>query len=536
MDERMDDTCSSGSDSEWIGIEDESDDYSLETKCLFCHQISNTPEVMFQHCRSEHSFDLVAFHSKLSLDSISYIKFVNFSRLKMPSPSDLQGITKQSVPWDCDEFMKPADPLDPLLTFDFEDYIKELEAERGNPCLMVTLPQSELNSLIEKMKAKDLQLQQALEAQEKMKKAAHEMLLSNSSKEETQRNHRIEESRRNTCREESRSNSYYEQDTRPNNYSDGDDYYFSTYDHFSIHHEMLQDKVRTLSYRDAIMTNKELFRGKTVMDVGCGTGILSMFAASAGAKRVIAIDKSDIIYNAMDIVRENGFDEVIDLCKGRVEDVRVPDHKVDIIVSEWMGYFLLFEGMLDSVLYARDTYLASGGLMFPDRCTLHVVAISDITKHREYVSYWDNVYGYRMSVMKREVIKEANIEAVKGEVVCSNSVVVKDLDLYSCDSRDFEFISNFELVMTKDCKVTAVVGYFESIFEQGLIHKVSLSTSPTSTPTHWKQTVFLLPDPVNVSCGQRIFGKVSCRRNRRDPRSLIIRIDFGNCSNLYYLS
>jgi protein arginine N-methyltransferase 1 len=43
--------------------------------------------------------------------------------------------------------------------------------------------------------------------------------------------------------------------------------------------------------------------------------------------------------------------------KGKMEEVKLPVDKVDIIISEWMGYFLLFESMLDSVLYARDKYL-----------------------------------------------------------------------------------------------------------------------------------------------------------------------------------
>lgn len=42
---------------------------------------------------------------------------------------------------------------------------------------------------------------------------------------------------------------------------------------------------------------------QVVLDVGCGTGILSMFAARSGAKKVIGVDQSEIIYQAMDIVR-----------------------------------------------------------------------------------------------------------------------------------------------------------------------------------------------------------------------------------------
>jgi ribosomal protein L11 methylase PrmA len=70
---------------------------------------------------------------------------------------------------------------------------------------------------------------------------------------------------------------------------------------------MLKDSVRTDSYRNAIINNPQLFRGKTVLDVGCGTGILCMFAAKAGAKKVVGVDMSNIIDQAKIIVEKNGF-------------------------------------------------------------------------------------------------------------------------------------------------------------------------------------------------------------------------------------
>ena len=60
-----------------------------------------------------------------------------------------------------------------------------------------------------------------------------------------------------------------------------------------------------------------------------------------------------------------------------MEELTLPVDKVDIIISEWMGYFLLYESMLDTVLYARDKYLVEGGAMFPDRAVLYVAAIED---------------------------------------------------------------------------------------------------------------------------------------------------------------
>merc|ERR1712038_793593 len=155
------------------------------------------------------------------------------------------------------------------------------------------------------------------------------------------------------------------------------DYYFDSYAHFGIHEEMLKDEVRTLTYRNSMYNNKHLFKDKIVLDVGCGTGILSMFAKKAGAKHVYGIDMSSIIDHAQTIIKQNGFEDSITLIKGKVEEVVLPVEKVDIIISEWMGYCLLYESMLDTVLYARDKWLKPEGHMFPDKAALFMTAIED---------------------------------------------------------------------------------------------------------------------------------------------------------------
>merc|ERR1712024_140035 len=83
-----------------------------------------------------------------------------------------------------------------------------------------------------------------------------------------------------------------------NNELTSKDYYFDSYAHFGIHEEMLKDEVRTLTYRNSMINNKHLFKDKVVLDVGCGTGILCMFAKKAGAKHVYGIDMSSIIDHA----------------------------------------------------------------------------------------------------------------------------------------------------------------------------------------------------------------------------------------------
>jgi protein arginine N-methyltransferase 1 len=77
---------------------------------------------------------------------------------------------------------------------------------------------------------------------------------------------------------------------------------------FDVTQEMLKDEVRTLTYRNSMMHNRHLFAGKTVLDIGCGTAILSMFAAKAGAAKVIGIDCSNIVDHARTIVEVNKLD------------------------------------------------------------------------------------------------------------------------------------------------------------------------------------------------------------------------------------
>ena len=105
--------------------------------------------------------------------------------------------------------------------------------------------------------------------------------------------------------------------------------------------------------------------------------ILDRFAAKAGAKHVIGVDFSTIIGKAKEIVEVNGLSDKITLLQGKMEEVVLPFPEVDIIISEWMGYFLLYESMLDTVLYARDKYLKKGGLIFPDKAIIQMAGIED---------------------------------------------------------------------------------------------------------------------------------------------------------------
>uniref|UniRef100_A0AAQ4QKB9 type I protein arginine methyltransferase n=1 Tax=Gasterosteus aculeatus aculeatus TaxID=481459 RepID=A0AAQ4QKB9_GASAC len=309
---------------------------------------------------------------------------------------------------------------------------------------------------------------------------------------------------------------------------DEDEAYFGSYGHYGIHEEMLKDKVRTESYRDFMYRNPDAFRDKVVLDVGCGTGILSMFAARAGAKQVIAVDQSEIIYQAMDIVRSNQLEDKITLIKGRIEDIKLPVETVDIIISEWMGYFLLFESMLDSVLYARDRYLADGGSVYPDLCNISLAAVRDAQKHQEHIAFWDDVYGFNMGCMKKAVVPEAVVEVVSDDTLISEPAVIQTFDCNRVCLSDLEFASEFSLKITTttECTVRKLIPPRFSVM---------FSTGPQVTKTHWKQTVFLLEKPVSVRAGEELRGKIIVRKNKKDPRSLWVTFDLGDRKQTYSL-
>jgi type I protein arginine methyltransferase len=125
----------------------------------------------------------------------------------------------------------------------------------------------------------------------------------------------------------------------------------------SLYHQkqMLTDHRRMQAYYSAIMENKALFAGKRVLDVGTGSGILALWCAKAGASKVFAVEFTDMANHARKLVEANGVGDIVEVIQSSVEDLKL-DGPVDIIVSEWMGYFLLRESMMDSVVRARDAW------------------------------------------------------------------------------------------------------------------------------------------------------------------------------------
>jgi len=305
------------------------------------------------------------------------------------------------------------------------------------------------------------------------------------------------------------------------------DYYFDSYAHHAIHEEMLKDHVRTQTYQMAITQNAHLFRDKVVLDVGCGTAILSLFCCQAGAKHVYAVDCSSILQQAKKIVHKNGYSDKITLIQGKIEEIELPVEHVDIIVSEWMGYFLLYESMLDTVIFARDKWLVKDntGIIFPDKAVMYLSAMEDENIRRERIDFWDDVYGFDMSPIKEIALREPVVDVVDPKSLVTDAVPILHLDILTCTKEDLAFTADFKLQARRNDFIHGLVAYFECAFTQ--IHKpIGFSTAPFCRYTHWKQTMFYVPDTVTVCAGETLHGQLTCKPNHKNKRDLDIAIAF----------
>lgn len=208
-----------------------------------------------------------------------------------------------------------------------------------------------------------------------------------------------------------------------------------------------------------------------------------------------------------------------------MEEIELPVKKVDIIISEWMGYFLLYEAMLDTVLYARDKYLVNGGLMLPDKVSLNMVGIQDKTFKVEKYGFWDNVYGFEMKSIKEVALGEPLVDIVDPRLAITNKCKFFEADLYTAKVEDLTFANKYKLMFNEDNIVDALVCWFDTEFSR-LKNPITLSTSCYSESTHWKQTIFYLNSPVRVLKNEELEGTVAVKKSKVHARSLDIIITY----------
>ncbi|KAJ5989189.1 hypothetical protein N7481_004399 [Penicillium waksmanii] len=511
------DESDSSNEEGWEDVEPEDD--SQPVVDLFSETVYPDVRSMLKVCKDKHNFDLLKIQKQLDLDFLDSIKLVNYVRTQVKAGNKTPDVSSKSQ-FEDDAYLKPVLEDDALL-YSLDDIAEEQasdEASGGDADRRVLELQEELERLQTQFSEYRTAVQQSLEDQLTKE---DEKLQPDAAKRSTDKTEEV----------------------------DAD--YFSSYSYNTIHESMLKDTIRTDAYRDFVYENKHLFKDKVVLDVGCGTGILSMFCAKAGAKKVISVDNSNIIDRAKEIVYDNGLGDVITCIQGKIEEVVLPVEKVDIIISEWMGYGLLFEAMFDSVIYARDRYLAPDGLMVPSHATLRVAPFADPDFIASHISFWHNVYGFKMNSMLLNIYEEALVRGIQPTTIPGDSSIFLPLPLHTITVEELNFIKEFQFTLNED--IDALDGFaiwFDIFFmpsrespvpenpipsemkKKGI---VSFTTGPDDTETHWMQTILLIDhgkeQPKPLKKGQTFTGKVGYQRKQNGYRGLDINIEWNGGEN-----
>ncbi|KAL3829967.1 hypothetical protein ACJIZ3_018769 [Penstemon smallii] len=273
---------------------------------------------------------------------------------------------------------------------------------------------------------------------------------------------------------------------------------FSSYIHF-----------RTKTYQNVIYKNSFLFKDKLVLDVGAGTGILSLFCAKAGAKHVYAFLLS-------------------------FSDLLILDHpdytsfaRFHIVSSTYHQYM---SSSLMIILYNLQPWSFQNsilhGLALPDKASLYLTAIEDADYKEDKIEFWNGVYGFDMSCIRKLAISEPLVDTVKQSQIVTNCQLLKTMDISKMSSGDASFTAPFKLVAERGDYIHALVAYFDVSFTK--CHKLmSFSTGPKSQTTHWKQTILYLEDVLTICQGEALMGTMTVAPNTKNPRDVDITLKYS---------
>jgi protein arginine N-methyltransferase 1 len=279
------------------------------------------------------------------------------------------------------------------------------------------------------------------------------------------------------------------------------------------HFVMVRDPVRVFSYRSAIERHA---RGKNVAEIGCGTGVLSLFAARAGARRVTAIEETRISQVAARMFAANGYSDLIDLRVANSRDVEL-DEPADLIIHEILGIDPFEENLLPYLEDARRRLLRPGGRFLPYRLEVCCMGIeleeplnAEEDRTLEEAKEFSGLYGLdfgpfleALAVSRlRSVATRTWIDGKRrfGPRILSEEQRFLDID-FARDSLDFDgYTATIPLRIVREGMLEGAVVFFRAHLDE----QTQLTTSPLAPPTCWGWSLRHFSKRVQVSPGGEV--------------------------------
>lgn len=278
----------------------------------------------------------------------------------------------------------------------------------------------------------------------------------------------------------------------------------------SWHFTMLADDARNVAYRNAIEAN--ITEGDLVLDIGTGSGLLSMMAARAGAGKVVGCEVvNDLAVVAKRVIAKNGYADKIDVVNKYSGTIKVGEElpeKADLLVSEILDGAVIGEGVLASHRHAMKELVKPGGKVIPARTQCYLQLI-DLPNRRPT---WPikEIEGFDLSEMGEfQRLDQAQIMHLGNEDSLGLSEVHA---LWNLD------LANIPNAVSDDAPETWIITLTGT--EKGVAHAVALwfdlwvdkktmvSTEPGGELKHWGQSVYFFPKDIEVEAGQKIQIKV----------------------------
>jgi SAM-dependent methyltransferase len=275
----------------------------------------------------------------------------------------------------------------------------------------------------------------------------------------------------------------------------------SHYQRLRVHRGLMRDRVRTDVYRQAILARVK--PGDVVLDFGAGSGILSMFAALAGAKMVYAVERTSIAQVAQALVQKNGLGDRVKFLQEDIESIDLLE-PVDVIVSEWMGGYGVDENMLAPLLKARDRFLKPGGVMLPESVSAWMAPTWDERRDHE-LNYWRNSpYELDLSLISSLTAQEYFVgeQNISADTLLAEPQQLWDTDCYQCSvaTANSDFHASLSFLINRPGKLVSLATWFRAEFGAG----VCLTNAPDAPKTHWGQSVYPLEQTISVEPGTNL--------------------------------